>query len=829
MKPQHNYPLNTDPARGYLGNCFIKRDGINQQFTVDEILEYQKCMADPGYFAETYVKVINLNKGLVPFRLYPYQRKMFKHFRENRFSIVLACRQSGKCAAIDTIIDVKHKHTGKTETITIGDFHARLSSKTNYSGIYCEGETPTPPMEYSYREDNKSIRQHFSTLYPQAVCAETRKTCRGNQTLIRVSGRDNLPDLWSLPTQGYTTTSDNSPWSATEGVLESYFSQLNSTEILSKNAWREEPLAQPWREDESFFKKVITNRGGEISINCQGLSEPGLQHSSVLLAEEDRLGPAEGEGLTSQETIGVFSRLVHQKVRGGSWDKEVPGEARQMAGETPREATRGDAKNQPVEIFRNDEFPVQPKAGSQRNSGTSLCSEAHEYGVFTSILESWDNIEDPHSEAVGAGHHPEGNAPARGSDNPIYVLRGIQDGTRNFEDKQRHQNEPRYPSDNDNRGIHDGTKSKLSDGIERKFIEEFDASDYQVWSDSGWVDIDSSKKTIEYEEWEVTLDNGQVLTVADTHIFFTNNLEEVFAKDCLNANLYAKDGVRRVISVVKNGKSSHMYDLGVDSPDHRYFGDGILSHNSISSVIYLLWYAIFHPEKTIVILANKGATSREMLSRVTLALENLPFFLQPGCKSANKGSIIFSNNSTILAAGTSSNSIRGLSVNLLFLDEFAFVHNAAEFYTSTYPVISSGESTQVIITSTANGVGNLFYRLWEGAVQQANLYRHMRVDWWDVPGRDQKWKEETIANTSPLQFDQEFGNCLSILSEVAIRINKTYECLIRIGDLYLAGRRANSSGLSLEEEIRLLALRWNHIEEEVQIPDGGTSEVLEVQ
>jgi hypothetical protein len=182
------------------------------------------------------------------------------------------------------------------------------------------------------------------------------------------------------------------------------------------------------------------------------------------------------------------------------------------------------------------------------------------------------------------------------------------------------------------------------------------------------------------------------------------------------------------------------------------------SGKSISSVVYLLWYALFHPDKTIAILANKGATAREMLSRVTLALENLPFFLQAGCKVLNKGSIEFSNNSRIIAAATSGSSIRGMSISLLFLDEFAFVENDGEFYTSTYPVISSGKTTRVIITSTANGLGNVYHKLWEGATQGVNSYKPFRVDWYDVPGRDEEWKKETIANTSELQFEQEFGN-----------------------------------------------------------------------
>ena len=182
------------------------------------------------------------------------------------------------------------------------------------------------------------------------------------------------------------------------------------------------------------------------------------------------------------------------------------------------------------------------------------------------------------------------------------------------------------------------------------------------------------------------------------------------------------------------------------------------SGKSVSACAYLLWFALFHSEKTVAILANKGATAREMLSRVTLMLENIPFFLHPCTKALNKGSLEFSNNSRIIAAATSGSSIRGLSVSLLYLDEFAFVERAAEFYTSTYPVISSGTGTKIIVTSTANGIGNQFHKIWEGAVQKVNEFNSFRVDWWDVPGRDEDWKKQTISNTSQLQFDQEFGN-----------------------------------------------------------------------
>jgi hypothetical protein len=122
-----------DSGLGYLGNPLVKRDGVEQNYTAHELEEYKKCMANPAYFAKNYAKIINLDHGLVPFDLYPYQDKMFKHFQNNKFSIVLACRQSGKCQSIDTIVKVRNKKTGKIEEITVGDLYGRASSEANLS------------------------------------------------------------------------------------------------------------------------------------------------------------------------------------------------------------------------------------------------------------------------------------------------------------------------------------------------------------------------------------------------------------------------------------------------------------------------------------------------------------------------------------------------------------------------------------------------------------------------------------------------------------------------------------------------------------------------
>jgi len=258
------------------------------------------------------------------------------------------------------------------------------------------------------------------------------------------------------------------------------------------------------------------------------------------------------------------------------------------------------------------------------------------------------------------------------------------------------------------------------------------------------------------------LGNSNIKRDGVTHNFTKNEVMEY--KKCLQSPSYFAEKYCKIIHLDKGLVPFELYPYQERMFEH--FNDNRFSivlacrqsGKSISSVAYLLWYALFHPEKVIAILANKGATAQEMLGRVTLMLENLPFFLQPGCKALNKRSIEFSNNSRIVSAATSGSSIRGMSVNLLYLDEFAFVENAAEFYTSTYPVISSGKDTKVIITSTANGIGNQFHKIWEGAVQGVNEFKDFRVDWWDVPQRDEEWKKQTIANTSQLQFDQEFGN-----------------------------------------------------------------------
>jgi hypothetical protein len=176
-----------------------------------------------------------------------------------------------------------------------------------------------------------------------------------------------------------------------------------------------------------------------------------------------------------------------------------------------------------------------------------------------------------------------------------------------------------------------------------------------------------------------------------------------------------------------------------------------------TTVGYMLWCVLFQEEYNIAILANKGQLAQEILSRVQKAYEYLPLWLQQGIITWNKRNIELENGSKIYAYATSAAGVRGGTYNLIFLDEFAFVpkNMADEFFTSTYPVISSGQTSKVIIVSTPCGL-NHFYKMWVDATEKRSLYKPIEVHWSMVPGRDARWKEETIRNTSEEQFRQEF-------------------------------------------------------------------------
>ena len=190
---------------------------------------------------------------------------------------------------------------------------------------------------------------------------------------------------------------------------------------------------------------------------------------------------------------------------------------------------------------------------------------------------------------------------------------------------------------------------------------------------------------------------------------------------------------------------------------------------------YILWYILFNQDKTVAILANKASTSREILSRIKVAYEALPMWIQQGVKTWNKGDIELENNCRVLANSTASSAIRGFSISLLYLDEFAFVPSniAEEFFTSVYPTISSGQTSKILISSTPNGM-NHFYKMWTEAVEGHNGFVHVEANWRQVPGRTQAWADEQRRVLGEQKFLQEMecefmGSSGTLLSAAALK------------------------------------------------------------
>ena len=253
-----------------------------------------------------------------------------------------------------------------------------------------------------------------------------------------------------------------------------------------------------------------------------------------------------------------------------------------------------------------------------------------------------------------------------------------------------------------------------------------------------------------------------LLKKANTQIQFTAEQIEEFVK-CKNNPVYFAKNYIKIVTL----------DHGLQQFSPYHFQENLINNfhshrfnickmprqtgKSTTVVSYLLHYAIFNDNVNIAILANKASTARDLLQRLQTAYENLPNWLQQGIVAWNRGSMELDNGSKILAASTSASAVRGGSYNIIFLDEFAFVQNhlADDFFASVYPTISSGTSTKVIIVSTPHGM-NHFYRLWHDAERGKNEYVPTEVHWSEVPGRDENWKAQTIANTSEQQFKIEF-------------------------------------------------------------------------
>ena len=299
--------------------------------------------------------------------------------------------------------------------------------------------------------------------------------------------------------------------------------------------------------------------------------------------------------------------------------------------------------------------------------------------------------------------------------------------------------------------------------ISKKIIDSIDISDenIQVLSHDGYHTVTHVHKTQPYTIYELVLDSGDRLMCADNHIVFCEGFEQKFVKDLTSSDfVMTKNGISRVAAVRKTDHKVSMYDITVDSEDHSYYTNDILSHNTVIAAVFLLHNTIFNVDRNVGIAANKLVTAVEIMDKIREMMDHLPFFLKPGIKVNNQQKMFFDNGCSITAQATTEKSFIGFTIHTLYLDEFAHVepHILESFYENVMPTVSSMEDSKIIITSTPNGY-NLFQRLYEDAVEGRNSYHPVRVDWWQVPGRDDAWREKMVHDCGgEEEFMRQYGN-----------------------------------------------------------------------
>lgn len=268
---------------------------------------------------------------------------------------------------------------------------------------------------------------------------------------------------------------------------------------------------------------------------------------------------------------------------------------------------------------------------------------------------------------------------------------------------------------------------------------------------------------------EVKLRNGFCVKVSRKHLFYDSSLnvreaETLTKKDFLITPL----GYSRVVSI-KPLPPQFTFDVTVASDDASYFADGVLSHNSVISGIFIMWYCLVNFDKSVACTSATDEKVKELLEKIDTVYDNLPFYMKLGIHIDNVKRKLFDNGCSIRGETATEKSGAGLTVNgVLYCDEFALIdpNILRIFYQTVFPTMSSSQVAKMIITSTARGM-NLFYQLYMDALNGKNYFNPIRIDWFDVPGRDEFWREQEIKNIGSVEaFNQEYGNSFSSSSDL---------------------------------------------------------------
>ncbi|MCK9575389.1 MAG: terminase family protein [Candidatus Pacearchaeota archaeon] len=295
----------------------------------------------------------------------------------------------------------------------------------------------------------------------------------------------------------------------------------------------------------------------------------------------------------------------------------------------------------------------------------------------------------------------------------------------------------------------------------KKIINSLAVKGKLVATDTKDAEITQVHLTQPYHVYKIETESKKQLECADLHILFDKSMQEVFCKDLsVGSLIQTKDGVEKIASIEKSKYKVSMFDISLNDANHRYYTNDILSHNTITSSIFIAWYVCFHYDRNVLVIANKMATTTEIVDKIKTVIKNVPFFLKPGSLSLGATGMKFDNGVKLYSQATTKTAALGFTIHLLYADEFAHIdeHIVVPFYRSIYPTLSSSQVSRIIISSTPNQM-NLFYEIYAKAMEGKNEYFPIRVDWWQVPGRDEKWRQKEINNLGSEElFNQEYGN-----------------------------------------------------------------------
>ena len=340
------------------------------------------------------------------------------------------------------------------------------------------------------------------------------------------------------------------------------------------------------------------------------------------------------------------------------------------------------------------------------------------------------------------------------------------------------------------------------DDNSEKLLKSHLLNGVKIKTDEGWSPASYIHFTKPFEIYKLYLENGMILECADEHIVFTKGYNEKWVKDLtIDDYVITENGLSKVLEVVRTGVFVNMCDISVLNEKESYYTNGILSHNTTTSAIFLLHYLLFNVDKNALVLGNKRKTANEVLDKIKKIYLELPYFLKPGVYKWNEGEIVMDNLCRCMSEATTINSGISFTFHCVLADEFAHIHpNILDsFYNNLFPTITAGKA-RFMITSTQNGY-NLFYRLYTSAVKGENEYAPFKTDWWEVPEwnpdtktwekRDEKWHQLQVANYgSEEAFNRQFGTNFDISSNTLISrqvLNKKQKQVIQFVNKELPG------------------------------------------